>query len=112
MAELVIQTIDREGGITQAAAAVAGDTFQGHPGNVVFVTNADGAVTRTITIAAVNDPLSTPQAGNVDLPDIAIVVGISSSDLFHVPPAYVSAGVVSMTYDDESDLTIGVGVLG
>jgi len=112
MAELAIQIIDREGGISQAAASAGGDTFKGHPGNVVYVTNANGAATRTVTVVAVNDPLNTPQAGDIDLPDIAVVVGISSSDLFHVPPAYVNNGVVSMTYDDEADLTIGVGVLG
>lgn len=112
MAELAIQIIDREGGISQAAASAGGDTFKGHPGNVVFVTNADGVATRTITIIAVNDPLNTPQAGEIDLPDIAVVIGISSSDLFHVPPAYVSNGTVSLTYDDETDLTIGVAVVG
>lgn len=112
MAELIIQTIDREGGFTVAAASAGGDTFKGHPGNIVRADNANGVSTRTITVIAVNDPLSTPQAGDVDLPDIVLVVGISSSDIFHVPPAYVNAGTVSMTYDDETDLTIGVGVLG
>lgn len=116
MAELAIQEFDRTGAITLSAAASAGDTFKGVPGNIIVARNADSS-TATITITAVNDPLNTVEAGSLDIPNITVVVpavsgAVSGVKVIHVPSAYVSAGVVSMTYDSVTALTIGVGVNG
>lgn len=109
MAQLDIQKVDKSGdALTYDAAASGGDTFNAFDGVFVHAKNAD-ASTREITIAAVVDPLVTQKAGSLDVPDIVVTVPVTGDVLFSIPPAYISSGgIASMTYDDETQLTIAV----
>ena len=110
MAKLANQTIDKSDKTPSfSAAAAAGDTFDSFAGVFVEAKNANVGVTRTITISAVTDPIVTPEAGSLVVPDIVIVVPISGEKRFAVPPSHLSvAALASMTYSDEADLTLAV----
>ncbi len=110
MAALTQQIVNKSGdALTYAAAASGGDSFVNFKGVVVHAKNANVGATRTITIAAVTDPLSTPESQDLDVPDIVVTVPADGDRIFNVPPSHTSAGgQVSMTYDSEADLTLAV----
>lgn len=108
MALLTVQKVTKSSaGLSLAAAAAAGDTFANADG--VFVQADKSTVgTTTITISAVTDPIITPEAGSLAVPDIVITVPASGNILFSVPQSHTALGIVSMTYDSETDLTLAV----
>ena len=110
MAKIAIQNINKsDQALTFSAASAGGDTFDSFKGVFVSAKNANVGSTRTITIAAVTDPLVTPEAGSLAVPDIVITIPISGERLFAVPASHLSAaGLASMTYDDEADVTLAV----
>lgn len=110
MAKLAAQKVDKSGSQkTFAAATAGGDTFDSFNGIFVFAKNANVGAARTITIVAVTDPLITPEAGSLAVPDIVITVPTEGDAQFAVPASHLSsAGLASMTYDDEADITLAV----
>ena len=109
MAQIDIQKVDKSSQtLTYSAASSGGDTFLSHNGVFAHAKNVN-AGTRTITIAALVDPLLTQKAGSLAVPDIVITVPATGDSLFSVPPSHIGlGGVVTMTYDDETDLSIAV----
>ena len=107
MALLTTQKLTKAGGLSYAAATAAGDTVDADgAGLIVHARNAHATIVRTITIAAVTDPIDTAQAGSLAVPDIVIVVAALSDDMFTIPQSHISAGMASTTYDTEADLTL------
>lgn len=109
MATLPLQNVSKSSAaLTYSAAASGGDDFSSFTGVFVHVKNEAG-VSRVITISAVTDPLVTPEAGSLTVPDVVITVPADDDRIFAVPPSHISAGgSVSMTYDNEADLTLAV----
>lgn len=110
MAKITHQSVNKsDQALTYAAAAAGGDTFDSFKGVFVHAKNANVGATRTITIAAIDDPILTPKAGSLAVPDVVITVSISGERHFAVPASHLSsAGLASMTYDDEADITLAV----
>ena len=110
MAKIAAQNVDKSGSVkTYSAATAGGDTFDSFNGIFVHAKNANVGAARTITITAVDDPVLTPQAGSLVVPDVVVTVPISGDALFAVPASHLSsAGLASMTYDDEADITLAV----
>ena len=110
MAKIVIQNVNKsDQALTYAVASAGGDTFDTFDGVYVHAKNANVGSTRIITIAAVDDPISTPEAGSLAVPDIVITIPTEDDRMFAVPPSHLSvAGLASMTYDDEADITIAI----
>lgn len=110
MAKIAIQNVNKsDQALTYSVASAGGDTFDTFDGVFVNAKNANVGSTRTITIAAVDDPIITPEAGSLAVPDVVIIIPIEDDRLFAVPPSHISvAGLVSMTYDDEADITIAI----
>ena len=112
MAELTLQKIDRLGtDMTYAACEAGGDTFQVRNNSFVHVIN-DDASSHVVTVVAVQDPLKTPEADEIDLPDIAVTVPAGEDRFIKVPPAYQVLGVANLTYDDETTQTIAALYVG
>ena len=108
MALLSVQKITKSSaGLSLAAAASGGDTFVNDAGTLVQADKSSVGTT-TITIVAITDPLITPEAGSLVVPDIVITVPAEGNILFSVPQSHTSVGIVSMTYDSETDLTLAV----
>jgi len=106
MALLSVQKVTKSSaGLSLVAAAAAGDTFPNADG--VFIQADKSSVgDTTLTIVAITDPLITVEAGSLVVPDIVITVPAQGNILFSVPPSHTSNGIVSMTYNSETDLTI------
>lgn len=110
MAKINAQKVSKSSSAhTYAVAEAAGDTFDSFDGILVHAKNGHASVSRVITIAAVTDPLITPEAGSLAVPDIVITVPAVDDRLFSVPASHLSsAGLASMTYDDEADVTLAI----
>jgi len=110
MAKIAAQKVDKSGSQkTFSTATAGGDTFDSFNGIFVFAKNANIGSARTITVAAVVDPIITPQAGSLAVPDIVVTVPLSGDAQFAVPASHLSsAGLATMTYDDEADITLAV----
>ena len=110
MAKIASQKVDKSGSVkTYATASFGGDTFDSFPGVFVHVKNAHASVARTLTVVAVDDPLITPEAGSLTVPDITVNVPAVGDAVFAVPASHMTnAGLVIMAYDDEADLTLAV----
>jgi len=110
MAAIALQEVNKSGAVlTYTAAAAAGDTYEGLTGCFIHAHNSHASVTRTITIAAVTDPLITAEAGSIDIADIAVTIAAITNRFISVPPTHISPdGSVAMTYDDETNLSIAV----
>ena len=114
MAVIAKQVIDKSGSVkTYVSAATAGDSFLSFPGALVHFKNAHATVARTVTIAAITDPLSTTEAGSVPVADVTVTVPAVGDAFVAVPGAFQSTGgSVAMTYDVETDLTLAVLYVG
>lgn len=111
MALLTVQKVTKSSaGLSLVATAAGGDTFPNADG--VFI-QADKSTVgdATLTIAAVTDPIITPEAGSLVVPDIVITVPAEGNILFSVPPSHTAVGIVTMTYSSETDLTIAAAVV-
>jgi len=112
MALLSVQKVTKAtGGLTHTAAAAAGDTFPNDDQTFVHAVKSTVGTT-TITITAVIDPVISPVAGSLTVPDVVITVPASGDTHFSVPQSHTSNGIVSMTYDSEVDLTLAVAKVG
>lgn len=115
MALIDVQNITKAGAaLTYTAAAAGGDTFQNGGNIIVHAINAHASTARTLTITTVSTPLSTAESEDLIVANIAITLPsyAASSQLgsiFRVPESHTgSGGIVTMTYDDESDVTIAI----
>jgi len=114
MTKFTHQHVSQENNTLSGQAATPSDTFDNVPGTFVYVQNADTLATRTITISAQTTPITGNESGAISLPDLTVVVPMAvgsetGKHMFSVPPAYQNlAGVVTMGYDDETDLVVGV----
>lgn len=110
MAKISHQKVDKSGSVkTYSTAAAGGDTFDSFNGIFVNIKNGHASVARTVTIAAVDDPIITTEAGSLAVPDVSVNVPALGDAVFSVPQSHLSAGgLASMTYDDEADLTVAV----
>jgi L-2-hydroxyglutarate oxidase LhgO len=110
MAQLAIQLITAAGlEAAYAAAAEAGDTFHPNGGERTFLHVKNGAgATRTVTVAAVADTVRAPGVGVIAVPDMVVAITAGEERMIGpFPSAYVSsAGLVSVTYDDEASVTV------
>ena len=112
MATLSVRNIVLGSNVTDLApdsAASGGDKFA--PGADVWIhaANADGAATRTITVATPGNVRGLPVD---DLEIVVPISGIAVRGPFYPDVFAGSDGLASMTYDDESDLTLGLWRLG
>jgi len=109
MAVLTVQQIARTGLTISAgaAAAAAGDSFANNGKRFLRVVNANGAATRTVTIASQIPTAAIPQGAA--LSNLAVVVPISGEKwIGPFDPAYFNDanGRVVFTYSSEADLTV------
>jgi len=112
MAELTVQPVTKAGIAdllgALAAAAAAGDSVVSASGLLLVVNNAD-ASPHTVTIPAPVDTTVAGSYGEVDVDDMTLVVAAGDAGAITIPLGYVSgAGVFSWTYDDVTDVTVGV----
>lgn len=110
MATLTLQKVNKSSAaLTYSAASSGGDDFSSFDGVFVHAKNANVSTSRVITVSSIIDPLITPQAGSLAVPDVVITVPQSDDRIFAVPPSHISSGgSVSMTYDNEADITLAV----
>jgi len=115
MALIATQDITKAGAaMTYTAAAAAGDTFTNGPDIAVHVLNANISVSRTLTIAVVNTPLSTAESEDITISNMVLTITAYAATgqlgtWFTVPATHTAAGnIVTMTYDDETDLTVAI----
>ena len=112
MAELTVQNIDKSGAaLSFVAAAAAGDTFIADGKTFLEVINSD-VDSMIVTIPAVTDPINTPEAGSLVVPDIAVTVGVGETRKILPPPTHINKGVCSVTYDDETAVTVAAFYVG
>ena len=105
MAQLTVQEVSKNSSLTPSfsAASSEGDTFLNNGKVLVYAKNANVGASRTITI---NSLVDCNQGFDHD---ITVTIPQSSEEMvgfFETDRFNNSSGQVSMTYDDESDLTI------
>lgn len=109
MAVLTVQSIVRAG-LTDAggaAASAGGDSFANNGKRFLRVINANGAATRTVTIASQLAAAAIPQGAAAS--NLAVVVPISGEKWIGPfdPASFNDAnGRVVFTYSSEADLTV------
>jgi len=110
MTLLTSQKVDKSNvAKTYAAASAGGDTFAGFPGAFVHVKNGNGSTARVLTIAVVDASVTDRKGGAFTTSAIVINIPANGNRFFAVPATHTDkAGIVTMTYDDEADLTIAV----
>ena len=109
MADLSVQDILPAGAEpTMTAASATGDTFTNTDRTLVLAVNANVSA-RTITVAALNPQTTKPAYGTIPFSDLTVNVPANGQVVFAptVGP-YTSGGKASMTYDDQTDLTLAV----
>lgn len=105
MAELTVQDVSKTTTLTPtfAAAASGGDTFENNGRVLVYAKNGNVGASRTITVnSLVNCSMGHDH-------DITITVPASSEEMcgfFETNRFNNSSNQVSMTYDDEADITL------
>lgn len=113
MAELQVQRVNKAGVADIDAglvAASAGGDSVGSSSNLMLVFKNVNAASRTITIAA---PVATKDCGNLGeltVDPITLTVAQDNVALLAVPAGYADQQLFSWTYDDETDVTVGVFV--
>ena len=92
------------------AAAAGGDTFanDGSGRQFLHVKNADGVATRTVTVSAVVATTNKSGFNPLDVDDIVVVVPISGERMIGPIELTAYGSTPDITYDDESDVTIGL----
>lgn len=107
MAELTVQAITQGTSLTPsfAAAGASGDTFANNGKVFIYAKNVDAGASRTITIdSLVNCNQGSDHNATITIPlSSEEMAGPYSRERFND-----TTGKVSMTYDDESDLTIAI----
>jgi hypothetical protein len=90
---------------TMAAASAGGDAFTNTGKEMLLITNAHATVTRNVTV------VTTKTVDGLAVADLAIAIPALTSHLIGPFPTglYNDAnGLVTLTYDDEADLTMRV----
>lgn len=98
--------------ITYTAAAAAGDTIEFVPGLFLGVRN-DDVDSLVVTIAAVTTSANTGNlAGTLTVPSLVVTIVAGAEAMIGIPAAYASGGVVTVTYDDETSVTVAAQYVG
>lgn len=107
MSQLTVQEVDKNNPVTPTfnAAASGGDSFLNNGRVVVYFKNADGAATRTITFDSLVD---CNQGFDHDIEVEVPISGEKMVGFFETNRFNDTSGLINMTYDDESDLTVAV----
>ena len=107
MATLALQKITTgSNNPSYVAAAAGGDEFPFLP-NVFFGVKNGDASPHTVTIAANTTSLKTGvSAGTLTISDIVVSVPAGGERIIGVPAAYAASGVVSVTYDAVTSMTV------
>ena len=109
MATLTIQNITLSG-LTPSfvSAASGGDEFSNNGRTFIYIKNANGATARQVTVT------SQTNCNQGFTHDVAVSVPASSEELIgpFANSRFNVAGVTSVSYDDETDLTIAAIQLG
>lgn len=107
MAALTIQTITRTSVLpAYAAAASGGDTFANDGSTFIHAKNANVSVTRTLTFASTQ----TNVPAGTTVTNVTVIIATSSEEMIGPFPKAAfdnSSGAVAITYDDETDVTLG-----
>lgn len=113
MAVLTPQRIDKAGvadlSAALSAADVAGDSVPSSAGLFVVMENGDVSP-HTLTVAA---PVATKDCGNLgalDVDPIVLTVAAGAIGVLALPAGYANLGVFEWTYDDVTNVTVGVFV--
>jgi hypothetical protein len=108
MADLTVQNLTKDGVVPSLAAAdVGGDTFANDGKTFILVEN--GATDVNITFAATPSSVEKPGFGTLAIENHVVTVPASTQKIIGTFPKSVfnnSSGKVSMTYDDESNVSI------
>ena len=112
MATLAFNAIDKSGvelSSLLVAADAAGDTFPTGNKGIIVINNGD-ASSHTATIEPPVATKDCPPFGTQTLADISIVVPAGEQHIFTVPSGYSASGLITVTYDAVTSVTIG-GIL-
>jgi hypothetical protein len=113
MATLSVETIVDSGlAATYNAAAAGGDTFvnDGSERQFIHVKNANGAATRTVTVAPSTATTTKPGFGTVTRGNISVIVPISG-ERFIGPFPELAFGDPDIQYSSEADVTVAVLII-
>ena len=109
MATLAFNAIDKTGielSSLLVAADVAGDTFPSGNDGLIVVNNGD-ASPHTVTITTPTATKNCPPFGNQTIDNIAVVIPAGEQHIFTVPSGYASGGLIALTYDAITSMTVG-----
>ena len=109
MATLAFNAIDKAGvelASLLVAADVAGDTFPSGNDGIIVVNNGD-ASPHTVTIVTPTATKNCAPFGNQTIANIAVVVPAGEEHIFTVPSGYAVGGLISLTYDAVTSVTVG-----
>ena len=109
MATLAFNAIDKTGielSSLLVAADVAGDTFPSGNDGLIVVNNGD-ASPHTATITTPTATKNCPPFGNQTIDNIAVVIPAGEQHIFTVPSGYASGGLITLTYDAITSMTVG-----
>ena len=110
MAKLTAIAIDKAGidlDSALVAAEAGGDSTDAASGVFVAVKNVNASA-RTVTVTAPVASANCPGFGSVPVSDLVITVAQNETQCFAVPSGYTVANEIAWTYDDETDVTVGV----
>ena len=109
MATLAFNAIEKTGvelASLLVAADVAGDTFPTGTNGIIVVNNGD-ASPHTVTITTPTATKHCPPFGNQTIANIAVVVPAGEEHIFTVPSGYAASGLITLTYDAVTSVTVG-----
>lgn len=112
MATLTVQRVSKAGiadvAGALAAAAALGDEVDSASGLLVVMANGD-ASPHTLTVAAPVANTACGNFGSLPVADLTLVVAAGDIGFLTIPPGYRdSDGNYAWTYDDVTDVTVGV----
>lgn len=106
MAALSLQNISAgNNSISYTAADAGGETIQFVPALFLGVKNGDVSA-KQVTITAVKTSVDTGVAGALTVSDIVVSVPAGEERMIGIPAAYASAGVVAVSYDAVTSVTV------
>ncbi len=109
MALITAQQVDNIDKDHVMIPATSADSYENHPGAILYVRNTSGSNSRTLTINTTNIELFDEQAGELPLGNIVQVLGPGDRWFFAIHPAHTDDdGIVSVGYSDETDLEVCV----
>lgn len=109
MAALAFNAIDKTGvelSSLLVAASSGGDTFPTGSQGIIVINNADDSP-HTVTITTPVATKDCPPFGNQTISNIDVVVPAGEQHIFTVPSGYATSGLISLTYDAVTSVTVG-----